>query len=328
MGTAIVPVARGRALTRTSAANLPPAIANGILDVLTAFAAGPQQADADKKRLVRIYEEAVVGLEAAVAEHAIGWLKLHNPRNPFRPTPQDVYETCEKLAKEWRQRVLHHFVGRGSTSAPWGLCQGRTYGLEFPWGAEPFAPGCPIPDAVAKSFLRDYLGHGQDVVKDLAELGRERLAKIPSDCFMDGQLATALAIIEKAEHRQVEISKHDAYLDTLAPDLRWHRRIVLNTGDNHKLSEDDLIAAARQSLQSELAEEARRKIEIEECNRRKVVSAKPEVQAIISNMRAASKRGDEAQHKALVADFVAVLRKHGAKPPPHLEELNPRELDP
>ena len=61
------------------------------------------------------------------------------------------------------------------------------------------------------------------------------------------------------------------------------------------------------------------------------VNAKPEVHAIIQDMHEAGRRGDETKHKALVADYVAALRMHGAKPPPHLVqalELNATGLDP
>jgi hypothetical protein len=330
MATAIVPFARGRALARVSAANLPPAIASGIFDVLTAFPAGPKLEDADKKRLVRIYCEAVTEFPPAVSECALRWLKLHNPRNPFRPTPQDVYEACKTAMGRWQDRVVAYFASAKPEHShwPWQDYSHYVKGCGAEWGPPPFTPGCLIPNALVKEFLRQHLGRGLDQTEELAALGRKRLAKIPTDCFMDGQLAAALTIIEREERRQAEMAKHNAYLDTLDPDLRWHRRIVLNMGDNHKLSEDDLIAAARRSLQREQAENARRKIEVEENNRRMVVNAKPEVQAIISNMHAARTRGDEAQHKTLVTDYVAALRKHGAKPPPHLEELNARELDP
>ena len=122
------PVRTGQSSHQDPAANLPPAIANGIFDVLTAFAAGPQQDGRGQEAAVRIYGEAVAGFDPAVAEHAIGWLKLHNPRNPFRPTPQDVYETCEKLTQEWRERVLRHFTVKGS--APWGPV--RTNAMGWP----------------------------------------------------------------------------------------------------------------------------------------------------------------------------------------------------
>ena len=130
---------------------------------------------------------------------------------------------------------------------------------QFAWGFEPFTAGALIPDALAKDFLRGWLDDGQKRVKDLADLGRERLARIPTDCFMDGQLAAAHARIEELEHQLAEDAKHKAYLETLDPDLHRHRRVVLNTGDNRRLSEDDLIAAAEFSLQREREEDERRK---------------------------------------------------------------------
>src|SRR4051812_42129609 len=104
MGTEIARFAGGRALTKIVAGNLPSEIANGIFDLLTAFATGARQEDAEKMRLLRIYGESIAGYDVAIALHALGWLLLHNPRNPYRPTPQDVHETCQNLIKEWRKR--------------------------------------------------------------------------------------------------------------------------------------------------------------------------------------------------------------------------------
>jgi hypothetical protein len=322
MGTAIVPFTRGRAVTRVSPANLPPAIANGIFDVLTAFAAGPQQEDADKKRLVRIYAEAVESFEAAVAEHAIGWLKLHNPRNPFRPTPQDVYETCEKLVKEWRSRIIGNFLGDGR----WGNASSFDLIKSFEWGSPPLEKGCPIPEALVKQFLRDHLDSGRNLVPKLAALGRERLAKIPTECFNAGQREAALAAIETEEKHQAEIVAHNAYLESLDPDLRRHRRDLFNFGDDKTLPEDELIALARASLERERREEVRRQTDLEENNKRIAASLQPDVKAAMDRMHA--NIGRESEWSKALADYVAALAKHGAKPPPHLEELNARGLDP
>ena len=322
MGTAIIPVARGRALIRTSAANLPPAIANGILDVLTAFAAGPHQADADKKRLVRVYGEAVTEFPPAVSEYALRWLKLHNPRNPFRPTPQDVYETCEKLVKEWRSRIIGYFLGDGR----WGNASSFDLIKSFERGSPPLEKGCPIPEALVKQFLRDHLDSGQDLVPKLTALGRDRLAKMPTECFNAGQREAALAAIETEEKHQAEIVAHKAYLESLDPELRRHRRNLFNSRDNKTLPEDELIALARASLERERREEVRRQTDLEENNKRIAASLQPDVKAAMDRMHA--NIGRESEWSKALADFVAALAKHGAKPPPHLEELNARGLDP
>ena len=320
MGTAIVPFARGRALTGIAAANLPPAIANGIFDLLTAFAAGPQQADADKKRLVRIYGEAVASFEAPVAEHAIGWLKLHNRRNPFRPTPQDVYETCEKLVKEWRSRIIGYYLGEGGPA--WGNASSFDFIKSFEWGSPPIEKGCPIPEALVKQLLRDHLARGRDLVPKLAVLGRERLATIPTECFNAGQREAALAAIETEEKHQAEIVRHQAYLELLDSDLRRHRRNLFDK----TLPEEELIALARASLERERREEVRRKTDLEETNKRIAASLQPDVKAAIDRMHANS--GRESEWSKALADYVAALAKHGAKPPPHLEERNARGLGP
>lgn len=308
---------RGKAVGTFSATNLPSAIAGGIADLLTAFAAGSQQDDSDKRRLMRLYGEAIADHDAAVAEHALGWLKLHNPRNPFRPTPQDVFETCEKLAKEWRERVLNRFFGVPEPT--WGKPETSiVWGREFPWGAAPLTKGCPIPDALVRAYLSAYLDAGAERIKTLAMLGRERLARIPKACFVVGQLEGALEAIEQEERKAAEITRHNAYLATLDPDLRRHRRVVLNTGDNHKLSEAELIAEAKRALERERRENALRAAESEEESKRSLAHLAPEMQAVLDAMRKTARSGDAEARKRAVQDYIAALAKHGAKPPPHL----------
>lgn len=316
MGTEIATVGRGTALAKISAANLPVPIANGIFDLLTAFAAGPQQEDADKKRLVRIYGEAVAGLEVAVATHAIGWLKLNNPRNPFRPTPQDVYETCQKIIEEWRTRVLHHFTVWDA--GKWGATERATYRPQFPWGPAPFAPNCHIPDVMVKDFLATYLSYGHD--QNLVGLGRERLYRIPADCFGDGQRSKALKVIADQEAQWEADTRHSAYLNSLDPDLRRHRRVALNIGDNHLLSEEELLAAAEVSLRREREENARRSQDAADDQRRAEVNGFANVRSLIQRMHAYAPGNGEDYEKA-VADYVAELAKYGAKPPPHLATI-------
>ena len=304
------------AVAKISSANLPATISNGIVDLLTAFAAA-QQEEADRKRLLRIYGEAVAGFDPAVAEYALRWLKLHNPRNPFRPTPQDVYEACEAALKNWRTRISAYFTSPGD-----GFWQDDGYsrmlkqcGLE--WGPAPFTAGCFIPDRLVKQLLRERLSYRSGL--DLPKLGRDRLARIPVDCFMNGQLESAWAEIGKEEQRQNEIAAHNAYLESLDPDLRRHRRKVLNMDENHKIGEAALMELAQASLARERAEAERRKIEAEDDRKRIAANAKPEVQAAIERLQRA--RNNSTEWGAALRDYLALLTKEGAKPPPHLAIL-------
>src|SRR5215472_1962763 len=94
---------RGLAIVR--AGSVPKAVSEGILDVMSAFAA-KDEADSDKMRLMRVYVEAVEGFDESVVTAALRYLKFHNPRNPWRPTPQDVYERCKSTVATWKRKVI------------------------------------------------------------------------------------------------------------------------------------------------------------------------------------------------------------------------------
>lgn len=299
-----------------SSGNLPAPIKSGILDLLTAFA-GAAQEDTDKVRLLRVYGEAVAGLNGYVADYAIRWLKLHNPRNPFRPTPQDVYETAAKVKQVWRSRVIRHFT----ETSTWGV---DPYGLtsktpDFEWGAKPLTQGSIIPSSLVREVMTEWLSYGDARLPTLVKLGRERLAEIPAECFGAGQLDKVLAEIADRERKSEEAAKYNAYLETLSPDIRRHRQIALRhglAGDNP--SEDDLVKKAQELLTKEQAELARRAEDAADEQKRKVAYAQPEVQAALDALHKARDSKLEKNWSEALSAYIAALTKHGAKPPPHL----------
>lgn len=303
-------------LAKTSTAHLPAPISNGIFDLLTAFAAGPQQEDADKKRLVRIYSESVAVFPPAVSEYALRWLKLHNPRNPFRPTPQDVYEACEGAQRYWRDRVVAHFTSPEPAHArwPWQDYSGIIKGCGGEWGPAPFAEGCLIPETLVKQFLKDHLDRGHELNSRLASLGRARLSKIPEECFVRDQQQAILDLVEADEKRREATARHEAYLTTLDPDLRHWRRIALAQADGSKITEQELIERA-QTLQAKATEDAKCHAAEAKANRERAIAHNhPDIQAAIAKMQEAT---GEDWDKA-VDDYIGLLAREGATPPPHL----------
>lgn len=102
--------------------NLPANVQSGITDLLIGFTAGAAQAPQDRVRALQIYAEAVEGFEIAVVDYALKRLRFHNPRNPFPPTPQDVFELCKNTRATW-QRFLHRYYFQGddwAKSEDWG----------------------------------------------------------------------------------------------------------------------------------------------------------------------------------------------------------------
>ncbi len=317
MGKQLVPSQR-QSQIGAAASNLPAPILSGIADLLTAFAAGPHQDDGDRKRVLRIYGEAVSEFPAAVSEYALRWLKLHNPRNPFRPTPQDVYEACDATLTTWRERVVTHFTSIDSKHACWGWDDYRSWNkgaakCGSAWGAAPFEHDCLIPDVLVRQILSDHFSRYAQKTNMLAGLGRERLARIPPECFLPGQLEAALDHVVADEKRREEKAKHEAYLSTLGPDLRRHRAHALG-GIDVDIPEADLLERARKSLEAEQEERARRNEEAKEESKRLRANNHPDVQAAIAAMQSAN---DDDWDQAVDA-YIALLEREGAKAPAHL----------
>lgn len=304
-----------QSVAKVSAANLPLPISSGIFDLLAAFAAGPNQDDADKKRLLRIYAEAVAGFPAAVAERAIRRLKLRNPRNPFRPTPQDVFEACEWTAKVWRDRVLAYFTSRDPKYTTWGWEDGR--GPE--WGSAPFSEGSLIPAGLVHAILCAYLAEiGVNKSNELADLGRERFMRIPADCFAIGLRAEVLAMIAKAEAREEARTKTRAHEAALDPELRWYRLQVMRYGDCLDKSDEEITALAKAAMADAHAEKERKEATAIEQRKRMIATNKPEVRQALNRMHDMEAKGTTKEWADATHAYVTLLTAENAQPTPEL----------
>lgn len=72
----------------------------GYKDLMVAFLPDDPSSD-DREGLVKLYREAVAKFDEQTISASCEWLILHNPRNPYRPTPQDLAEACRD--KAWLQ---------------------------------------------------------------------------------------------------------------------------------------------------------------------------------------------------------------------------------
>ena len=246
LGKSIALVKKTAAPAIVSAASPPKIVAEGILNLL-AVPAGPAQSPDDRKRLLRLYGEAVDGFPVAVADYALQHLRFHNPRNPFPPTPQDVFEQCESTFKTWRKRVIHFFLlsddqwGPDESDRVLAMMWGGKYRNAADYGPQPLTPGSYLPDTVVVSILRDYIkDQGVDKMDQLSE---ERFDGIPQDAFPPGKRDEAIAT-----------RRHKAYLDSMDSDLRRHRQRVINgyrsTGQRLP-SEDKIMAEAKGECDAE-----------------------------------------------------------------------------
>lgn len=69
-----------------------------ISDLLQAFAVAAKR-DTDREIVMRrLYVEAITGFADDVVLRVLRHLVLHNPRNPFHPTAQDIREACTEAA--------------------------------------------------------------------------------------------------------------------------------------------------------------------------------------------------------------------------------------
>ena len=110
-------------------------VLEGIKDLMVGFAA-PSREDEDTKRLIRLFVEAVAGFHELIAIEAVHELRFNNPRNPYRPSPQDVYERCKRIEKELRTKITDYFIGWSDAGWP------------AKWGGAPLTIDCHIPDAL------------------------------------------------------------------------------------------------------------------------------------------------------------------------------------
>jgi len=85
------------------------AIKSAINDLTLAFAMGAQRSEHDLRRTLELYERAVAGFDRRLVAEVLEWLILHNPRNPFTPTPQDLFEACKARQSQWYASTLSKY---------------------------------------------------------------------------------------------------------------------------------------------------------------------------------------------------------------------------
>ena len=85
------------------------------------------------------------------------------------------------------------------------------------WGSAPLTDGCRVPDDLVKKYLAQYLERERHIDEELGRLSRDWLAKIPDECFADGQKARALAEVDRRERMQAEREAKEKYLESLDP---------------------------------------------------------------------------------------------------------------
>lgn len=193
IGTAVAKVSTSTAVSVVTAKSVPAPVNRGLLALVVSFPS-PSIAPEDKQLLMECYVVAVKGFEQVVVEYALEWLLLHNPRNTPTssqpPTVQDVHEMCKRVKGTWYLRCVDHFTEakRWGRSFKWGEdnFDSLKEALDaFPWGPEPFQPGCYVPDDLVLSWMREWTSasYHQDA---LVGLPQAKFDALPADGFDDG----------------------------------------------------------------------------------------------------------------------------------------------
>ena len=188
----------------------PSPVERGIVDLLIAFHAGAQRSDDDRVRGLQLYAEACADVPASVASFALRRLRFKNPRNPFPPTPQDVFEACDTVFSRWRERVVQHYV-EGERWEAASMMEMLHHDI-MPAGAPPKEPGCFVEWNLIISMLRNYLSTegGQ---KRATKMPLARFEALPLEAFDDG-----------ARDAIIELRREEAEADARAEELRRRRR--------------------------------------------------------------------------------------------------------
>lgn len=259
--TALKTQENGPATVVVAGTPLPAALQEGIKDLIAAFQAGAGGvSDAERTRTLKIYRKALDGFPEAVAAYALNWLLMHNPRNPFPPSPQDVHEMCRKVESAWASRVLAYFFER----VPWGqkFSFADMGSAALPHGGAPGQPDCLIPEALIARYVMDRL----PVLFEAFGAPRARIAdwaiadldRIPDQYWPEGLKAWGRELIQDRIDADERRERHKAFMDAMDPQVRkaFHdeRRLSMVRGEH--LSNDELLAAAeRRIAEQKLADE-------------------------------------------------------------------------
>ena len=155
-------------------------IAQGIRALMVAFTTGREMDPEDRKLLVQMYHEEVTSFEPAVGLAALRHLRRHNPRIPFLPTPQDVFEAAGRIRDAWCHRSIQ-FYSRDPDFV-WGRDHAGSGLTKVEWGPAPDQPGCHIPTEIATEAMRQWTQSSFGRI-ELMEMDAERFNAIPESMF-------------------------------------------------------------------------------------------------------------------------------------------------
>jgi hypothetical protein len=93
-------------------------VKEAMLDLFADCARQAGEVDEDRKRVLATWNRETAEFEPEVRAEAFRYLLRHNPRNPFRPTVQDIVTRCELVRREWEARIRSRYVGSSKEELP------------------------------------------------------------------------------------------------------------------------------------------------------------------------------------------------------------------
>lgn len=237
---------------------LPRAVQTAIRDMIAPFAMQRPVDNEERASYLKAFAKAVDGFHEQIALLALDHLILHNPRNPFPPTAQDVHELCSKIASSWQSRVLGYYIhdmGWSQYSIPAVASPGGEPGTEdcrIPWDMVVFWVAGALPAACAPS---------SDAPCGSAVNGwsQEQFDRIPVSAWPEG--LRGAAVESRARYREAELArqKRAEFLSSLSREVavEFGRVELLTRRTGEHLSDAEILERAEAALAENRARAAR-----------------------------------------------------------------------
>jgi hypothetical protein len=155
-------------------------VRSAINDITIAFSAGGQRSEHEMRRSLELYEKAVIGFDRRLVAEVLNWLLLHNPRNPFAPTPQDLFEACKNRVTRWELATIEKY----------------RLVADYEFAIKKIKPcPCAVPPDAEIEIIRSWLSGRMDTIRLTAagksnwdtnrilSMSDAEFARIPSDAF-------------------------------------------------------------------------------------------------------------------------------------------------
>jgi hypothetical protein len=194
----------------------------GIKDL--ALFGGPAWIDDDLKRYLKLCIEAVAPFDREVRLETIARIRFDNPRNPLRPTHQDLRDACKKVEAEFRKAVIKYFSTNYGEDGPDSKWPAKM-------GGPPFTPECRVSFDVAKVGVVSMINAGPYGDGRLQEqkINLARFDEIPESVFPPGERDKHRKVHVEREERRQRWIRYSIYLESLPKIVCEARRDLVHS---------------------------------------------------------------------------------------------------